>query len=271
MRAALDPAGALKHALLRLMPWVRLAWATHRDTGLRYRVSPRDVVGRTILRRRSYEPRLTEWLLGVFLRHPGGVFVDVGANLGWFTLQAAHLPQVQRVVAVEPDVVNHGLLQINIEANGLGARVDAVACALGSGPGLARLNRYKGSNLGRHSLVVDHGHGGTWVPLEALDVLLQRLDLAQSPLAAIKIDVEGYEPLVLAGASGALGRAQALLVELSPELSRAGGLDVGAALDAIAAAGFVPDVWDREGALPDFGGLRAYAHQATVGFRRAVP
>lgn len=270
MRAALDLAGSLKHALLRLLPWVKQTWATHRATGLRYRVSPRDVVGRTILRRTSYEPLLTQWLLAGFHRHPGGIFVDVGANLGWFTVQAAHLPQVQRVVAVEPDVVNHGLLQVNIDANQLGARVDAVACALGSGAGLARLNRYKGSNLGRHSLVVDHGQGGTWVPLESLDVLLERLGLGLAPIAAIKIDVEGYEPLVLAGAHGALGRAQALLVELSPELSRAGGLDLGAALQVIAAAGFVPDVWDRDGALPDFAGLLAYPHQSTVGFRRAA-
>lgn len=269
MRAGLDPAGSLKHALLRLLPWVRQAWATHRRTGLRFLVSPRDVVGRTIMRRTSYEPQLTHWLLSRLERHPGGVFVDVGANLGWFTLQAARLPQVQRVVAVEPDVVNHGLLQANLDANGLGERVDAVACALGGGSGLARLNRYKGSNLGRHSLAVDHGQGGTWVPVESLDVLLDRLKLGDAPLAAIKVDVEGYEPLVLAGASSALARAQALLVELSPGLSLAGGLDLGAALDAIAAAGFVPDVWDRDGELPDFAGLRAYPHQATVGFRRA--
>jgi FkbM family methyltransferase len=271
MRAALDPLGTLKHALLRLLPWVDQAWATHRATGLRYRVSTRDVVGRTLLRRTAYERLLTQWLLARFQQPPGGIFVDVGANLGWFTLQAAHLPQVQRVVAVEPDVVNHGLLQLNIQANGLGARVDAVACALGSGPGLARLNRYKGSNLGRHSLVVDHGNGGTWVPLEALDVLLERLGLGQAPIAAIKVDVEGYEPLVLAGAHGALDRAQALLVELSPELSRAGGLDLPGTLDAIARAGFVPDVWDRDGELPDFAGLKSYPHQATVGFRRVLP
>jgi FkbM family methyltransferase len=271
MRAALDHAGAVKHGLLSLLPWVTQTWATHRATGLRYRVSTRDVVGRTILRRTAYEPQLTQWLVSGFEREPGGVFVDVGANLGWFTLQAAHLAQVRRVVAVEPDVVNHGLLQANIQANGLGARVDAVACALGSGPGLARLHRYKGSNLGRHSLVVDHGNGGSWVPLESLDVLLERLGLSEAPIAAIKIDVEGYEPRVLAGAQAALRRTRALLVELSPELSRAGGLDLGAALSAIAAAGFTPDVWDRQGEVPDFAGLRVYPHQATVGFRRVRP
>lgn len=268
MRAALDLPGAVKHALLRLMPWVHTAWARHRPTGLVFRVSPRDVVGRTIMRRHGYEPQLTDWLVSCIESGPAGVFVDVGANLGWFTLQAARLDKVQRVVAVEPDVGNHRLLQTNLDRNGLASRVDAVACALGEAVGLARLSRYKGSNLGKHSLAVDHGQGGTWVPVQSLDGLLGQLGLAQAPIAAIKVDVEGYEPLVLAGARSALGRAQALLVELSPELSRAGGLDLPGALDAIAAAGFVADTWDQPGPVPGFDGLRERAGQCTVGFRK---
>jgi FkbM family methyltransferase len=268
MRAALDLPGALKHALLRLTPWVRTAWATHRATGLEYRVSPRDVVGRTIMRRQAYEPELTAWLLAAIDVGPPGIFLDVGANLGWFTLQVARLTRVERVVAFEPDVANHQLLQTNIERNGLASRVDAVACALGDGPGLARLNLYKGSNLGRHSLAVDHGRGGSWVPVEALDTLLARLGLAEAPVAALKIDVEGYEPRVLGGARATLARTGILLIELSPALSRAGGLDVSRALDDIAEAGFVPDIWDRPGALPDLEGLRTHDAQATIGFRR---
>lgn len=268
MRAALDLPGAIKHAMLRLMPWVQTAWARHRATGLVFLVSPRDVVGRTIMRRHAYEPALTDWLLAAIDAGPAGIFIDIGANLGWFTLQAARRPNTQRVVAFEPDVGNHRLLQRNLDRNRLADRVDAVACALGGETGLARLSRYKGSNLGKHSLAVDHGQGGTWVPVEALDTVLGRLGLAQAPVAAIKVDVEGYEPLVLAGAGSALARARALLVELSPELSRAGGLDLPAALDAIAAAGFVPEVWDQPGPVLGIAQLRDRAGQCTVGFRR---
>ncbi len=268
MRAPLDPAGSIKHAMLRLLPWVETSWATHRATGLRFLVTPRDVVGRTIMRRQSYEPALTAWLVETLGQGPEGLFVDVGANLGWFTLQAARLSQVQRVLAIEPDAGNHRLLQANVESNGLGARVDSVACAAGAGSGLARLHRYKGSNLGRHSLLADHGQGGTWVPVDSLDALLKKLDLSQRPIAAIKIDVEGYEPLVLRGAAGALSKARALLVEISPELSRSGGLDAVEALDTIANAGFVPRIWDREGEVPGFTELRAYPGQATIGFVR---
>ena len=85
MRASIDLAGSLKYLLVR--PFLGQAWARHRDTGLAYRVNLRDVVGRTILRRRGYEPRLTAWLLAELAEDPAdGVFLDVGANIGWFSL-----------------------------------------------------------------------------------------------------------------------------------------------------------------------------------------
>lgn len=269
MRASTDLSGSLKYLLLRLNPFLQHAWTTHRESGLRFRVSLRDVVGRTILRRDSYEPDLTRWLLDQFQQGAPGVFVDVGANIGWYSLQAARSEHVQRVVAIEPDVGNYRLLQANIARNGMEARIDPVACAAGSKAGVARLHQYKACNLGRHSLLADHGHGGSLVPVLTVDELLDKLDLADATIAAVKIDVEGYEPWVLAGASATLRRTRALLIELSPELSEAGGADFGGMLDLIASAGFVPRIWDANGPLPDFDGLRAHPGQVTVGFVRA--
>lgn len=269
-----DLRGSIKHLLLRLIPFRRQAWAVHRATGLRFRIRVRDAVGRHIMRYRAYEPELTGWLLAGFdhvLRQPSGshlVFVDVGANLGWFSLQAARHDNIGQVLAIEPDAGNQSLLQANIERNGLGDRIQLLACAVGAEPGTARLHLYRETNLGRHSLLTDHGHGSRMVPLETIDGLLQRQGLADAPIAAIKVDVEGYEPAVLAGARQALRRTRALLVELSPALSRSGGLDLPAMLDTIAAAGFVPDLWNQPGEVPDFEGLRIHPGQVTVGFRR---
>lgn len=276
MTHRIDVRGSIKHLLLRFAPFCRQAWAVHRSTGLRFRVRVRDAVGRHIMRYQAYEPTLTDWLLATFDRTPGvprparapQVFVDVGANLGWFALQVAHHPGVDRVVAIEPDAGNQLLLQTNVARNGLEDRIALVACAIGAEPGMAQLHRYRETNLGRHSLLADHGQGSTWVPVETVDALLQRLGLGDAPIAAIKIDVEGYEPAVLRGAQRALGRAHALLVELSPAMSRSGGLDLPAMLDVIADAGFVPDIWDRPGQVPDFERLRNHPGQVTVGFRR---
>src|SRR5690606_41583618 len=101
MKAPVDVIGSLKYLLLR--PFLRQAWARHRDTGLAYRVNLRDVVGRTILRRRAYEPGLTEWLL----RELGdggaeqGVFLEVGAHTGCVSVAVAHAGLAARRGALE--------------------------------------------------------------------------------------------------------------------------------------------------------------------------
>lgn len=264
-----DPAGALKHVLARVNPFSNYTWARDRATGLHFRVNVRDVVGRHILRYQGYEHALTAWLVQrLDAGGSGGVFVDVGANLGWYSLQAAARDSVATVVAIEPELGNQQLLRANIERNRLGTKVQAIACAAGAGPGLAMLHSYKASNLGKHSLAVNHGRGGGWVGVEALDTLLERLDLGGTPIAALKIDVEGYEPQVLQGARQALSRTKALLIELSPELSLQGGLDLPSMIDAIQAAGLHPAIWDREGVVPGFDGIRSSTRQITVGFER---
>lgn len=268
MKAALDLPGSLKYLALRALPFVSQAWAVHRSSGLQFRVHLRDGVGRTILRRQGYEVKLTAWLLSALACGKPGLFIDVGANIGWFSLHAARQPNVLRVLAVEPEAQNRALLQINIDRNGLQEKVQAVACALGAEAGTARLSRYKGSNRGRHSLIADHGLGGSQVPVRALDELLRSMNDSGLPISGMKVDVEGYEPLVLMGARAALSTTRTLLVELSPDLSRAGGLDLAGALGLIEAAGFHPEIWDKDGSPPGFEKLRAWPEQVTVGFGR---
>ena len=228
----------------------------------------RDAVGRTILRHQSYEPQLTDWLLSALSQGRAGLFIDVGANIGWFSLHAAGHPRVERVLAVEPDAGNLALLQAYIERNGLRGRIEPIGCALGAEAGTARLYQYKPSNRGRHSLIMDHGRGGSTVPVRCLDELLDAHGLSELPIAAMKVDVEGYEPLVLAGGREALSRTQILVMEFSPDLSRTGGLDLAGAVGLIEAEGFRPRTWDGEGTLPRFADLREGKGQVTVGFSR---
>ena len=67
----------------------------------------------------------------------------------------------------------------------------------------------------------------------------------------MKIDVEGYEPEVVAGAKQALARAEVVVVEHSPGLSQAGGLSYEGMLDQLYASGLTPyrlgvDEWTKE-------------------------
>jgi len=136
---------------------------------------------------------------------PGMTVVDVGANIGHYMLLFARAvgPSGQ-VVCFEPEPDNLVELARNRELNNL-TFVQIEAVALGSEDGTT------GLTPGINGHVVEfQGHGLT-VPLHRLDSLVSgHVDL-------LKIDVEGYEGHVLAGATGLLSRCHpALFLELHP-------------------------------------------------------
>lgn len=126
---------------------------------------------------------------------PGGLFVDVGANIGNHALFAAG-PCGARVLAFEPSPALADHCAATLAANGLSARLDLRRQGLGAAPGTAALRPGPGHNAGRTRLEAGAG-----------TVAVVRLDdvLAEAP-AVIKIDVEGMEPAVLEGARGVLAR-----------------------------------------------------------------
>jgi hypothetical protein len=124
-----------------------------------------------------------------------------------------------------------------------------VVAALGARRGTIRLHRYKSSNLMRHSVVGDQGHGSVLVPLVDIDGALADLGLVERPVSLLKIDVEGYESAVLAGASRTLQHTRALITECSPALSRSGGLSVSEAVRILDSAGFAPFLLGSQGNL----------------------
>src|SRR5262249_34906407 len=154
-------------------------------------------------------------------------------------LHAARHPHVETVVAFEPDPFNAWLLERNLAANSIG-NVIVESRAVGAGPGIAKLHRYARNNFGRHSLAADHGQGSRTVPVTDLDGALAALSLDDRPVSLIKIDVEGYEPAVIEGASKTLQRADGVILEYSPDLSAAGGLSTTAMMARLIDAGFSP-------------------------------
>ena len=210
----------------------------------------RDIIGRHIAKYGTHEPLLTQWISEHLATSPRGIFVDVGANLGWYAVHAAKHEAVETVVAFEPDQFNASLLGRNLSLNGID-NVIVRTCAVGAQRGSVRLHQYKGSNRGRHSVLADYGHGSQMVPITDLDTELATLGLADRPILIMKIDVEGYEPEVVAGAKQALARAGVVVVEHSPGLSQAGGLSYEGMLDQLYASGLTPyslgvDEWTKE-------------------------
>jgi FkbM family methyltransferase len=192
---------------------------------LRLRAYKRDAVGRGLYRRKIHEPSLTRLLLTRFADSQPRNFIDVGANIGYFTCLMGKLAGTTgTVVAVEPEPQNFSLLRENTALNQLN-NVSAHQCALGASEGTALLGLYKAANRGRHSIVDTEAKSRIEVPVKSLDELTRNVRPNITSWALMKIDVEGYEAFVLDGASETLSRVASMVMEYSPALLRAAGRD----------------------------------------------
>ena len=170
------------------------------------------------------EPCTIEWIAGF---KPDDILVDVGANVGMYTVWAAKTRGV-RVFAFEPESQNFALLNRNIVLNGLGGRVSAYCLAISDAAGLSELHLSEfmaGSSC--HSLgeKVDFRHEPA-VPAYSQGCVSARLDDLVASGAVpepdhIKIDVDGFEPKVIRGAQRLIeGRKlRSMLIEINQNLA----------------------------------------------------
>lgn len=166
--------------------------------GLRFRIYPAENYDdRKILSKRRLPEKAEHALLEPYLGE-GVSFIDVGANIGAYTLFAAR--RGARVLAVEANPQTAEKLAFNIAANGLGSVVVANV-AVGEREGTATLWQ-KPSNCGFATLVEDLTKGqwaGDWrasaVMVRPLADLLA--DKGMTRIDVLKVDVEGYEDRVL--------------------------------------------------------------------------
>ncbi len=166
---------------------------------------------------------------------PGSVVVDVGANIGLYTLRFARRAGPQgRVVAFEPDAENFTLLEANIAANGY-ANIAAVRKAVSDRTGVSTLYRCV-ENRGDHMLFNPGGWSGATTEVVALDDYFapgERVDF-------IKIDIQGAEVLAFRGMKRVLldNPQAAILCEFCPELLVLAGHDPRALLALWSEHGF---------------------------------
>lgn len=125
------------------------------------------------------------------------VFVDLGANVGIYTLwmvsEARRLGKRMRVLAVEADPETFARLTTNL-ALSAADEATAVQCAVGASAGEAHIVGH-GDNRGQHRVAVEAGADGATVAVQPLDALCAEQGISR--IDAMKVDLEGLDHDVL--------------------------------------------------------------------------
>ena len=190
-------------------------------------------VSRRIRREGIWEPYETALVLAML--QAGDVFVDVGANIGYFSILAASVVgDGGAVFAFEPDPANFSLLQASAAHNGLQQQITAVQGGLAEHAGDGRLFLSE-DNLGDHQIYAGDAQRSS-VPIrlyngtQYLASRLQRLDL-------LKVDTQGSEYQVMSGLMPllqSLPTMPRMIIELTPLSLRQAGSSGRALIELLA-------------------------------------
>jgi FkbM family methyltransferase len=212
---------------------------------LRFALPVGSIFARLLYKYGEYERDVSNWLIAHRAELGAGLFIDVGANFGWYSCLMNALDKQRQILAFEPEQRNFELLKQQLALNGA-QTVQAFNLGLGAEPGHLEMFKYKDGNSGRHSLLPLHDGERVRVDIVTLDQHLDALKLTQQPIALIKIDIEGYEMFALRGAQQALARTRRIILEFSPHLMRQAQLNPDELLDILAKHGFSAAVFDHQ-------------------------
>jgi FkbM family methyltransferase len=157
----------------------------------------------------TFEPAVVEQIRR--LAKPGDTVLDVGANIGFHTLESWHaVGNMGRVISIEASSKHAAAIRRNLGANNLPTG-DVINVAVGDHDGEVTLSLPEGGNQGMFGINAGNDEAFT-IPLRRIDDLLCDL----SRLSVIKMDIEGSELWALQGAAKTIRRHKpAILVEIN--------------------------------------------------------
>lgn len=224
-----------------------------------------------------YKRAVEDPFAGLLRRRPellqGGHVLDVGANIGYTAaLFATGLTGGYRVYAFEPEPKNFAQLERTVARLQLAGRVEPVHAAVGATDGTVQLWRNE-AHHGNHRIATPDLRKRTadpaslTVPLVSLDRFAEERGIAAA-VRFVKIDVQGYEPEVLAGMQGLLAanRGLAVAIEFMPQAIADLGFEPDALLETLTRAGLRLHALGRDGSVTPFDRSRPAPHLAERGY-----
>jgi FkbM family methyltransferase len=169
-----------------------------RAQGARFVVDTTDYIDACIALFGMWEEVQLERLAELATARRADVFLDIGANAGFYSVMFAMKNLAPRIIAFEPDPGNYARLMANLNANRLAGRIEPVALALGDQASEVKL--YEGGkwNRGESTIVVPE-QTPQEVTFQVKQARLDDLYAFKGQTIIIKMDVEGYEFHVIAG------------------------------------------------------------------------
>lgn len=152
----------------------------------------------------------------------GGIFVDVGANIGTTTIQALTRYGARHAVAVEPSPECLPYLYSNLAANRLSGRCNIVEAAVSDVSGEVAFRAGKDNSGGGEVLRSEDAHDYT-VTSRRLDDIIPALGVGLDELSLVWIDAEGHEYRILNGARKIIDAGTPIVIEFWPQRLRQNG------------------------------------------------
>ncbi len=178
-----------------------------------YDLVPGDVISGCIAFTGSYEWGLAKLIAQHAAR--GGLLVDVGANMGYFSLLWAALNRSAKVVAFEASPRNVALFRNNVEKNHLEDRITIVPEAAGDRAGTVTFEVGAGDQTGWGGIATAPSATTIQVPMARLDEQLR-----DQVIDVLKIDAEGADNLVLFGCEKLLKNRRIKMIYFEQNASR---------------------------------------------------
>ena len=187
--------------------------------GLKYFIDPSDeIMAPQLVVYRQWEPDLSSFIISSVTSDT--VFVDIGANFGYFTCLAASKigsNGTGRVISVEPNPAMQRLLRKNVRINWSLGPIEIHNCAIADRTGFVEfvVPNGRAANASVVASPAAQDDGRFIVPSQSLDELLKgaKVDL-------IKVDVEGFETAVLRGANNTLRKSAEVQIVLEWSLAQ---------------------------------------------------
>jgi FkbM family methyltransferase len=170
-----------------------------------FSINPRSHLFHRILLAGQYEPRISQ--LYYSLIRPDADIIDIGANVGFFTVGGAKRLSTGRLLAAEPTAEGFRRLTENVARNGVSEKVILFKGMVSQSKGQGNIffvpgcEEYSSMNKPEHFAVRDREVSSESVPIECVDDLVDAYGLHPT---VIKVDVEGAEFSVFSGAQHTL-------------------------------------------------------------------